>query len=91
MKKNTKKTATIDTDAKVYPKWAKADTRAASDKMNDAQYALCQARDAWVAAGKPNTPEHIAESARLQLELDETTKAFSILSRRDLSAFFAAI
>ena len=91
MKKNTKKTATTDINAKVYPKWAKVDTRAAADKMNDAQFALCQARDAWVAAGKPNTPEHIAESARLQSELDEASKVFSVLSRRDLTAFLAAI
>jgi hypothetical protein len=74
---------------KTYPKWAKADTRAAADKMNDAQYALCQARDAWNAAGKPDTDEHRSESNRLQAELDDATQAHGALARRDIAAFLS--
>ena len=86
MKKTKTTTATETITAKVYPAWQKPDTRAAADRMNDAQFALCEARDAWVAAGKPETEEHKVRSKMLQDEVDRTTREFSLLSRRDLSS-----
>jgi hypothetical protein len=86
--KTTKKNNTIDLAA-VYPKWQKADTRAAADVMHAAQAALLDARAAWEAAGKPNTEEHRLNSERLQADLDKASRAFSLLSRRDLSQAFA--
>lgn len=75
---------------RIYPKWLSKAGRLAADRMNDCQYALCQAREAWEKAGKPDTLAHRQHSKDLQDALEKAQRVHSTIARQDMAKFFAA-
>ena len=81
----------LKTYTKTYPKWLSKAGRIAADRMDDCQYSLCQAREAWEKAGKPDTAEHRQASQELQEALEQAQRVHSVIARQDMAKFFAAI